>query len=66
MPAEYRLLVAQDIRTLTAFPLFRKTTLVGFIGLDNVSIERTSIFRSLLSVVGGHLAWSAARRTARE
>lgn len=55
MPAEYRLLVAQDIRTLTAFPLFRKTTLVGFIGLDNVSIERTSIFRSLLSVVGGHL-----------
>lgn len=44
-PAEYRLLVAQDIRTLTAFPLFRKTTLVGFIGLDNVSIERTSIFR---------------------
>lgn len=55
MPAEYRLLVAQDIRSLTAFPLFRKTTLVGFIGLDNVSIERTSIFRSLLSVVGGHL-----------
>lgn len=55
MPHEYPLLTAQCIHSLVAFPLFRRTTLVGFIGLDNVSIERTSIFRSLLSVVGGHL-----------
>ena len=55
MPSEHQMLAAQDIRSVTAFPLFCKAQLVGFIGLDNVSIDRSTIFRSMLTVVGGHL-----------
>ena len=55
MPSEYQMLAMQDIHSVTAFPLYCKSRLVGFIGLDNVSIDRSAIFRSMLTVVGGHL-----------
>ncbi len=55
MPSEYQMLAVQDIQSVTAFPLYCKSRLVGFIGLDNVSVDRSAIFRSMLTVVGGHL-----------
>lgn len=55
MPSEYQMLAVQDIHSLTAFPLYCKSRLIGFIGLDNVNVDRSAIFRSMLAVVGGHL-----------
>ena len=55
MPSEYNLLVLQKIHSEIAFPIFYKSELRGFIGVDNPHIDESESFLTLLGVVGGHL-----------
>lgn len=55
MPSEYNLLVLQNIYSEIAFPIFYKSQLKGFIGVDNPHMEESQSFITLLGVVGGHL-----------
>ena len=59
MPGEYEILRIQDIHSEISFPIFSKDALIGFLGLDNPTIEGSHRFINLLAVVGSHLggAW---------
>lgn len=65
MPLEYRLLKAQDIHTVIAFPMFHTDTLWGFIGLDDPHLEHSRYLTNLLTVIGGHLgsAYDSCHKT---
>lgn len=54
MPAEYEILKAQDIHSEIAAPIYYKTQLSGFIGIDNPA-DQPQLFLQLLQLVGGHL-----------
>ena len=66
MPGEYEILRAQDIHSEISFPIFSKDALIGFLGLDNPTIEGSHRFINLLAVVGSHLggAWANFRTSA--
>ena len=66
MPSEYGILRVQDIHSEISFPIFSKNTLIGFLGLDNPTIESSHRFINLLAVVGSHLggAWANFRTSA--
>ena len=55
MPGEYAILKPQGIRSLAEFPLYYGSELLGFVGLDNPALERSSTFLSLLEIVSSHL-----------
>ena len=55
MPLEYRLLKAQDIHTVSVFPMFHTDTWWGFIGLDDPILDESQSLINLLTVVGSHL-----------
>ena len=62
MPGEYAILKPQGIRSLAEFPLYFGSELLGFVGLDNPEIERSSQFLSLLEIVGSHLGSALKNR----
>ena len=64
-PLEYRLLKAQDIHTVIAFPMFHIDTLWGFIGLDDPCLKHSRYLLNLLTVIGGHLggAYDSCHKT---
>ncbi len=66
MPGEYEILRVQDIHSEISFPIFSKDALIGFLGLDNPTIEGSHRFINLLAVVGSHLggAWANFRTSA--
>ena len=66
MPGEYEILRVQDIHSEISFPIFSKDALIGFLGLDNPTIEGSYRFINLLAVVGSHLggAWANLRTSA--
>lgn len=66
MPGEYEILRVQDIHSEISFPIFSKDALIGFLGLDNPTIEGSYRFINLLAVVGSHLggAWANFRTSA--
>ena len=66
MPGEYEIMRIQDIHSEISFPIFSKDALIGFLGLDNPTIEGSHRFINLLAVVGSHLggAWANFRTSA--
>lgn len=66
MPREYEIMRIQDIHSEISFPIFSKDALIGFLGLDNPTIEGSHRFINLLAVVGSHLggAWANFRTSA--
>ena len=64
MPNEYAILVPQGIRSLIAFPIYHKSALCGFIGVDDPELAQSQRFINLLTVVGGHLgsAYDSVRK----
>lgn len=48
MPGEYEILRVQDIHSEISFPIFSKDALIGFLGLDNPTIEGSHRFINLL------------------
>ena len=59
MPLEYGILKPQDIDSVIAAPIYRRSFLCGFIGLDNPYSNISELFIQQLAFVGAHL--SAAR-----
>mgnify|MGYP002516944032 CR=1 FL=1 len=55
MPSEYEILKAQSIRSVIAVPVFYRSNLSGFFGLDNPKAEITDAQVHLLNFIGGHL-----------
>ena len=54
-PNGYRLMKKQGLQTEIAVPLFASSKLIGFIGLDNPSLDDNVLSMKLLTDVGGHL-----------
>lgn len=63
MPSEYDILKAQGIHCEIAVPVFYRSSLSGFFGVDDPSGEITETQVQLLNFVGGHLgsAWENLR-----
>ena len=59
MPDEYKILIAQDIKSEISVPIFYKGHLSGFIGLDN-PCGQPELLIKLLSLVGTHIGISRA------
>lgn len=59
MPLEYDILKPQNIQSVIAAPIYRRSFLCGFIGLDNPYPNVSELFIQQLAFVGTHL--SAAR-----
>ena len=55
MPSEYLILLAQKVHSVIAFPLFFDGRVLGFIGVDNLEVEKSQEFISLLKLIGGYL-----------
>ena len=52
MPLEYELLKVQNVSTLIAFPISVHEKLIGFVGVDNPDMEKSSLIHRLLSLLG--------------
>ena len=55
MPLEYELLKVQNVSTLIAFPISVHEKLIGFVGVDNPDMEKSSLIHRLLSLLGKHV-----------
>lgn len=63
MPSEYEILKFQDIKTEISFPIRQHNQILGFIGMDNPSLNKSQSLISLLALVSGHLGgiWKSMR-----
>lgn len=52
MPLEYELLKVQNVSTLIAFPISVHEKLIGFVGVDNPDMEKSSLLSLLGKYVG--------------
>lgn len=55
MPLEYELLKVQNVSTLIAFPISVHEKLIGFVGVDNPDMEKSSLIHRLLSLLGKYV-----------
>ena len=55
MPLEYELLKVQNVSTLIAFPISVHEKLIGFVGVDNPDMEKSSLINRLLSLLGKYV-----------
>ena len=55
MPLEYELLKVQNVSTLIAFPISVHEKLIGFVGVDNPDMEKSSQIHRLLSLLGKYV-----------
>ena len=55
MPLEYELLKVQNVSTLIAFPISVHEKLIGFVGVDNPDMEKSSLIHGLLSLLGKYV-----------
>ena len=55
MPLEYELLKVQNVSTLIAFPISVHEKLIGFVGVDNPDMEKSSLIHRPLSLLGKYV-----------
>ena len=55
MPLEYELLKVQNVSTLIAFPISVHEKLIGFVGVDNPDMEKSSLIHRLLFLLGKYV-----------
>lgn len=55
MPLEYELLKVQNVSTLIAFPISVHEKLIGFVGVDNPDMEKSSLIHRLLPLLGKYV-----------
>lgn len=55
MPLEYELLKVQNVSTLIAFPISVHEKLIGFVGVDNPDMEKSSLIHRRLSLLGKYV-----------